>query len=537
NANVLYIDTFDGHGPGMSTDGGRSWEFFPLPLPLHSHPNCSAGSIDASNLALSPFHPGQLFVSGTVSFICGPESDSEEFFLASSNGGKTWTVVEEAVYKFYFDQAYPDRVFATGAGGLKTLTRNGWQLVSSIQDVQQLISVPAQPQELFAFQFDLTSLHPHTRIIKSQDLGESWKELSIDQNGQIKVLAAMDDHSRGLLGGTAGAGLFRRDLTQGWRVDNKGFLESVISRVASASGQILFALSTGLNGRGDSFLYKTTDGGQNWRFINTQAVGSVSDFAVDPNDSNHILVSANGIFLSRDGGSKWQHSTLNQNPCCIGISALAFDPAHSNIAIMAGSNSSFVYRSTDGGATFTRFSPHLPSLGFEDVSRIIVDRNDSNVVYFVVPFFGFFKSTDGGQTVHAVNSGIAPPCAGCNSSPGIDLAPLAPRGAYLAITFQGKIYRTQNGGESWSQTGKTPFTQDVGRILSADGSGQHLYAIAGFYPHLYESLNSGKSWTDLTSQFGANSVVYDLTDPRNLPLFAGTNHGAFINGEATQTSR
>src|SRR5262249_12063907 len=197
NANVLYIDTFDGHGPGMSTDGGRNWEFFLLPLPLHSHPNCSTGSIDAGSLALSPFHSGQLFVSGTVSFICGPESDSEEFFLASSNGRKTWTVVEEAVYKFYFDQAYPDRVFATGAGGLKTLTRNGWQLVSSIQDVQQLISVPAQPQELFAFQFDLTSLHPHTRIIKSQGLGESWKELSIDQNGQIKVLSAMDDHAHG----------------------------------------------------------------------------------------------------------------------------------------------------------------------------------------------------------------------------------------------------------------------------------------------------------------------------------------------------
>ena len=94
--------------------------------------------------------------------------------------------------------------------------------------------------------------------------------------------------------------------------------------------------------------------------------------------------------------------------------------------------------------------------------------------------------------------------------------------------MQGKLYRTTDGARQWTLIGQGPAKSWVSRLYTADGMGQHLYSIAGQSPKLYESLNGGQTWINLTSQFGPQSEVYSVTDPSKLPLFAGTNHGVFI---------
>jgi len=173
-----------------------------------------------------------------------------------------------------------------------------------------------------------------------------------------------------------------------------------------ATGNTIFAGTGEANASGDSAagvgLYKSTDGGDTWSgplgssVFNGRSIGTI---ATKPGDSNTIYVGTTrgvrgfdstdgggvslipgaaqwGLYKSTDGGATWTFihngaastascsvllDATNTTPCSPrGVRRVAIDPSDPN-TVYAGSYSRGIWRSNDGGATWTQIKASLDS--------------------------------------------------------------------------------------------------------------------------------------------------------------------------------
>ena len=234
------------------------------------------------------------------------------------------------------------------------------------------------------------------------------------------------------------------------------------------------------------------------------------------------------------------------------VSAVAFDPNNSQVIYAAGGQGG-LWKSTDGGQTWSWLSTSWPTLG---VNCISIDPQDGNIIYiglgdyhgFLGGSYGIMKSTDGGFSWNE----IATPFIGQVGvikiliDPTNDQTLIAGTGD---IVSTGKLYRSINGGATWSAV--TTLTKSYWPAISASlpSSGKtRFYAVAAGYggnnsspiSRVYKSDDHGATWqsltspiqTDLTSHW-AYCVATSPTLPNNVyvldseheKLYESTNQG------------
>ncbi|MBX6331178.1 MAG: glycosyl hydrolase [Gemmatimonadaceae bacterium] len=207
-------------------------------------------------------------------------------------------------------------------------------------------------------------------------------------------------------------------------------------------------------------VYKTTDGGKTWKKIlfRNDSTG-VSDLILDPNDPNTIyaafwqagrkpwqLVSGgagSGLFKSTDGGATWTELTRNPGlpKGIIGDIGIAVSPANSQrVWAIVEADSGGVFRSDDGGKTWTRTNSEakLRQRAWY-YSRIFADPKDANTLYAVN--VGFYRSTDGGKTFKPIRTPH-----GDNHD--LWIAPNDPK--RMIESNDGGANVSYDGGKSWS---------------------------------------------------------------------------------------
>ena len=169
-------------------------------------------------------------------------------------------------------------------------------------------------------------------------------------------------------------------------------------------------------------IYKSTDAGATWTRMGLESSEHIQNILIDPRDSNVVYVSAigplwnaggdRGLYKTIDGGKTWK-AVLTISPDT-GVTDVAMDPKNPNVLyaaayqrrravgqLVGGGPESGLYKTTDGGAKWTKLAKGLPTV---EIGRIGVAINwkNPNTVYALVTAQrgqgGFFRSDDAGAS-------------------------------------------------------------------------------------------------------------------------------------------
>jgi len=208
-------------------------------------------------------------------------------------------------------------------------------------------------------------------------------------------------------------------------------------------------------------VFKTADGGKNWRRIlhQTDSAGAV-DLAMDPTNPEILYASfwhahrtpwklvsggtGSGIFKSVNGGTTWRE--ISRNPGLptglLGKIGITVSPANpKRIWAIIEADSGGVYRSEDAGSTWTRVNSgrNLRQRAWY-YTRIYADPKDVNTVYALN--VGMHRSKDGGKT-------FRPVAAPHSDHHDLWIAPDNP--ARMINSNDGGGNVTFNAGRTWTQ--------------------------------------------------------------------------------------
>ena len=176
-------------------------------------------------------------------------------------------------------------------------------------------------------------------------------------------------------------------------------------------------------------LYKSNDGGNNWKKIGLENSERIANIIVNPENSNEIYVAVlgalwsdsneRGIYKSNDGGETWENILFLNNST--GCADLAMDPSNPKIlyasmwefrrtawSFNSGGDNSALYKSTDGGENWSKIHNGFPAGNLGRLA-IGVSKSSPNTLYTVIESEknedkGLYKSTDGGENWEQKNN-------------------------------------------------------------------------------------------------------------------------------------
>jgi photosystem II stability/assembly factor-like uncharacterized protein len=235
--------------------------------------------------------------------------------------------------------------------------------------------------------------------------------------------------------------------------------------------------------------------------------GTVTSLAIAPGGGAiYAGTASSGLFRSADGGATWQ--PVPKGPGGGEVMALALaasQPSTLHVAL-----DGVTWRSADGGSSWSRTAfPH-------STSSLAVAPGDAQVVYGS-DGFAVFASGDGGVSVHQVAN---------VSTLFVVISALAasPRSPaeILAVTDHG-LFKSADGGATWGQlpVGGIPVSLAIDPFAPAT-----LYAGTADGA-LFTSRDDGATWAPAGAGLGAGSVDVIAPDPATPgTLFAGVNGSA-----------
>ncbi|MGY8799639.1 MAG: VPS10 domain-containing protein [Longimicrobiales bacterium] len=233
-------------------------------------------------------------------------------------------------------------------------------------------------------------------------------------------------------------------------------------------------------------LFKTTDGGSSWSPVTDGQIGSGSVGAVTVAESNPDVVyigmgevqlranvlQGDGVYRSDDGGRNWRHVGLENTQAIGRIRVHPTDPERAFVAALGHpfgpSADRGVFRTTDGGRTWDKVLFRNDRTGAVD---LVMDPHDPDVLYATLwevhrkPWqlwsggegSGIFKTTDGGDTWSELTDNPGFPARSAGSPAGVL--------GKIAITVSGAdsqriwanveaeaggLYMSDDGGSSWT---------------------------------------------------------------------------------------
>jgi photosystem II stability/assembly factor-like uncharacterized protein len=298
-------------------------------------------------------------------------------------------------------------------------------------------------------------------------------------------------------------------------------------------------------------VWKTTDGGANWApLFDKQDIASIGAIAVAPSDHNTVYVGTGeaairgnttygtGVYKSVDGGKNWKNIGLRDTRQ---IGALIVHPTNPDIVLVAALGHAFgpnqergIFRTSDGGKTWNKVLYKDENTGGID---IVFDPHNPNVVFASLwqarrqPWFfssggpgsGLYKSEDNGVTWKQLTGNGLPD--GILGRIGIAVSGADSNRVYAIIEAkEGGIYRSEDGGDKWTKL------NDDGRFRQRAWYFSKIYADPKSADTVYvlntgafKSVDGAKTFNLLPARHGDHHGFW--IDPQNPNRLGNANDG------------
>jgi len=345
-------------------------------------------------------------------------------------------------------------------------------------------------------------------VWKTEDAGASWKPIA---DGQIDV---------GSIGAIAVA-------------------PSDPNVVYVGTGE--FAVRGQSSSYGDG-VYRSTDAGKSWKKIGLENTRQISRIVVHPNDPNVVYVAAQGdrwkptadrgVYRSPDGGKSWTKVLAGLNGTS-GPSELAMDPSNSRILyaamwdeqrvpwqVRSGGAGSGIWKSTDGGDTWTRLTEGLP--GAMGKIGIAVSAANPERVYANIEAEkgGLYRSDDAGKSWQLLSEDRRIQSrAWYYTNVTAD-----PQNADVVYVMNAPVMKSIDGGKTFAQLAAPHGDNhqlwinptDARLMINANDGGATI------------SLNGGKSWSTQDNQPTAQFYHMTVDDVYPYRLYSGQQDNSSV---------
>jgi photosystem II stability/assembly factor-like uncharacterized protein len=293
---------------------------------------------------------GPAIMGGRIADLAVVESDPATFYVGTATGGVWKTTNAGTTWETVFDnestssvgdvtvaRSNPNIVWV-GTGEPQNRQSSPWgngvykstdagrtwtsMGLTNTHHISRIQIDPRNPDVVYvAAMGHLWGPNPERGVYKTSDGGATWElvlfidentgaiDLAMDPGDPETLFAAMYQRQRtgfGFNGGGPGSGLYRttdggknwRELTNGLPEGDKGRIGIDIYR---RDGNIVFAIVEARQGRG---VYRSMDRGETWEFrseTNNRPM-YYSQIRVDPNDPERIYAGGSNLYRSSDGG-------------------------------------------------------------------------------------------------------------------------------------------------------------------------------------------------------------------------------------------
>lgn len=362
---VLYATYSSASGAGIvkSLDAGQSWSV--------TDAISKSGSYSVLAASQSLIYAGY------------SNSDSNAGGILKSADGTNWLAANAGldfidIRTLKPDLTHPGVVYAGGAGGVFKSVDSAatWSALGSPQAgvVRSLLIDPGNPRNLYTDSVFLNQCsYTDQLVFKSVDGGANWSSISpLDSGCLVSILG----------GSSAG-----------------------VMVIDPVNPNVLFIQETDSDD-GVFTLLKSADSGATWSatWQWPDLTAGVNALLIDPDNTATIYAGldgvyggAAGVYQSLDGGASWRSVGLGQTA----ITALAMDPADSNIVYAAGTSG--VFRTDNAGADWTPLSSSPPGV----ITALLMPAGRSAVLYAATSGNGVYRSSDGGASWISINDGLA----------------------------------------------------------------------------------------------------------------------------------
>ena len=265
-----------------------------------------------------------------------------------------------------------------------------------------------------------------------------WRLVGPFRGGRAGTVSGVIGNNNLYYMGTAGGGVWKtEDAGNSWECISDGYFGGSIGSVSvSESDPNIIYVGEGeqtLRGNVSSGkgAWKSTDAGKSWSFIGLENTEHISRIRIHPKNPDIVYFAAignlwkpnkeRGLYKSIDGGKSWKKILYVSDKAGVGdiildpnnpriIYASTWEMKRNGYRMDSGGPDSKIFRSYDGGETWTNISKHKGLPGFPwGIIGITISPVNSNRIWIMIEADngGLFRSDDAGETWEKVNSNRA----------------------------------------------------------------------------------------------------------------------------------